>query len=235
MTTDKKLHQLDDLLLSLPPENEPMMTSQFDGFCAGLIVCPDVILPGEWLPLVWGDEITPPFERIEGVQAATDLITGHYNSVAQGLSSPSPSYGPIFDQDFTTDELLWETWVEGFEQAMRLRPDAWQRIVESHDEEAAASVTMMLTLHQIAEGQCELPEDSIDDLTERAPDLIPDIVLNLNAWTKVQAGSGVDAEASPFPFAANTPRAPFQGQKVGRNEPCPCGSGRKYKRCCGAN
>lgn len=22
--------------------------------------------------------------------------------------------------------------------------------------------------------------------------------------------------------------------KVGRNEPCPCGSGRKYKKCCGA-
>jgi preprotein translocase subunit SecA len=25
-----------------------------------------------------------------------------------------------------------------------------------------------------------------------------------------------------------------QGDKVGRNDPCPCGSGRKYKRCCGA-
>ena len=24
-------------------------------------------------------------------------------------------------------------------------------------------------------------------------------------------------------------------KKVGRNDPCPCGSGRKYKRCCGAN
>ncbi|MBQ7225236.1 MAG: SEC-C domain-containing protein [Clostridia bacterium] len=24
-------------------------------------------------------------------------------------------------------------------------------------------------------------------------------------------------------------------QKVGRNEPCPCGSGKKYKKCCGAN
>lgn len=23
-------------------------------------------------------------------------------------------------------------------------------------------------------------------------------------------------------------------QKVGRNEPCPCGSGKKYKKCCGA-
>ena len=24
-------------------------------------------------------------------------------------------------------------------------------------------------------------------------------------------------------------------RKVGGNEPCPCGSGKKYKRCCGAN
>jgi preprotein translocase subunit SecA len=26
-----------------------------------------------------------------------------------------------------------------------------------------------------------------------------------------------------------------QGRKIGRNEPCPCGSGKKYKKCCGAN
>ena len=25
----------------------------------------------------------------------------------------------------------------------------------------------------------------------------------------------------------------FRGQKVGRNQPCPCGSGKKYKKCCG--
>jgi len=24
-------------------------------------------------------------------------------------------------------------------------------------------------------------------------------------------------------------------KKVGRNDPCPCGSGKKYKKCCGAN
>jgi uncharacterized protein YecA (UPF0149 family) len=23
-----------------------------------------------------------------------------------------------------------------------------------------------------------------------------------------------------------------EGKKVGRNDPCPCGSGKKYKRCC---
>ncbi|MBQ1354769.1 MAG: SEC-C domain-containing protein, partial [Ruminococcus sp.] len=24
-----------------------------------------------------------------------------------------------------------------------------------------------------------------------------------------------------------------KGKKVGRNDPCPCGSGKKYKKCCG--
>jgi len=27
--------------------------------------------------------------------------------------------------------------------------------------------------------------------------------------------------------------APAVSTKVGRNEPCPCGSGKKYKKCCG--
>jgi len=30
------------------------------------------------------------------------------------------------------------------------------------------------------------------------------------------------------------PPLPVQSEKFGRNEPCPCGSGKKYKKCCGA-
>jgi uncharacterized protein YecA (UPF0149 family) len=30
-------------------------------------------------------------------------------------------------------------------------------------------------------------------------------------------------------------RRPARSTKVGRNEPCPCGSGKKYKRCCGSS
>ena len=36
-------------------------------------------------------------------------------------------------------------------------------------------------------------------------------------------GSGEGAKQKPV----------VSGQKVGRNEPCPCGSGKKYKKCCG--
>ncbi|NLJ79304.1 MAG: preprotein translocase subunit SecA, partial [Tissierellia bacterium] len=36
--------------------------------------------------------------------------------------------------------------------------------------------------------------------------------------------------------AGDEPQQPVvRGRKIGRNEPCPCGSGKKYKRCCGSN
>ena len=36
------------------------------------------------------------------------------------------------------------------------------------------------------------------------------------------------------PERANTPYVKSKSEQVGRNDPCPCGSGKKYKKCCGA-
>lgn len=231
MLSDKELDALDVLLLSIPMEAEGMLLSEFDGFCAGLIVSPEMIMPGEWLPCVWGEDGASYLETMEAVQQATDLIMRHYNDVALSLTPPYGEYCPLYDEDTRTDEILWENWVTGFEQAMRLRPDAWEQIVESGDEEAAASVNMMLALDSIAEGKSDLPKKSIRQLTSEAPDLIPKLVVTINSWTK---SSMIPA---PYPAwaAANQPAPPSRAVKIGRNEPCPCGSGRKYKRCCGAN
>lgn len=40
----------------------------------------------------------------------------------------------------------------------------------------------------------------------------------------------IRGDAWPGPGPA--PATPIKRQKVGRNSPCPCGSGSKYKRCC---
>jgi preprotein translocase subunit SecA len=47
--------------------------------------------------------------------------------------------------------------------------------------------------------------------------------------------SAMGGESEEAPEEAEKPAAPFtrEGRKVGRNEPCPCGSGKKYKQCCG--
>jgi preprotein translocase subunit SecA len=33
----------------------------------------------------------------------------------------------------------------------------------------------------------------------------------------------------------NAPKKKLAAEKIGRNDPCPCGSGKKYKNCCGRN
>ena len=48
-----RLKLLEKLLADLESD-EAMLLTQLDGFLAGIIICPDLILPGEWLPMVWG-------------------------------------------------------------------------------------------------------------------------------------------------------------------------------------
>ncbi|MCK4255943.1 SEC-C domain-containing protein, partial [candidate division WOR-3 bacterium] len=46
----------------------------------------------------------------------------------------------------------------------------------------------------------------------------------------------VEQQAPKTPQEGETPQKPKtfmrDGKKVGRNQPCPCGSGKKYKNCC---
>jgi uncharacterized protein len=137
--TDADLDRLDALLQEQPPENDGMLLSEFDGFCAGLIVCPETIPPSDWVPLVWGEDAAPSFASPSAYRSALDLIMAHYNRVARSLMPPSSGYLPVLDIDPSSGETLWEPWVEGFEHAMALRPDAWMAIVDSGEEEAAAS------------------------------------------------------------------------------------------------
>jgi hypothetical protein len=58
------------------------------------------------------------------------------------------------------------------------------------------------------------------EITAEAPEMIPVCVYAIRDFWRERM-----SQSSPI-------RNP---SKVGRNEPCPCGSGRKYKRCCGAN
>ena len=230
MLSENELDTLDALLLARTAE-DGLLLSGVDGFFAGVVVCPELVMPGEWLPSIWGSSGDASLASAEEAQQLTNLLMRHYNDVAQTLAVSSAIYSPLFDEDTRSGEILWETWCEGFEIAMRFRPDAWQRIVESDDEEAASAVNMALALSDIARGRSDLSTDAIVALTQNAPDIIPHLVVTLNAWTKAET----DAPSVPFWAAANQAEAPFHGNKVGRNAPCPCGSGRKYKRCCGGN
>ncbi len=60
------------------------------------------------------------------------------------------------------------------------------------------------------------------DLVDEAPDFIPEWVAELYRW-RILNETEMRRRRRPRPAVST---------KVGRNEPCPCGSGKKYKKCC---
>ena len=219
----RRLKLLEKQLASL--DDDAMLLTELDGFLAGILVCPDLIMPAEWLPMVWGGmnkEAAPIFENTKQVEQLVGLIMERYNAVAADLQRGFGHYEPLFDVDTRHDEVLWEIWIDGFDTALQLRPEAWVKLRDSGGDTCGA-LAGLVALVQIGRGESTLPKEQVDDLTAKAPDLIPHYVETLNAWRICQQVAGqVRAEAPNF-------------GKVGRNEPCPCGSGKKYKRCCGLN
>ena len=214
------LDELDQLLLD--QGEDWMLLTQLDGYLAGILVSPDLVPPGGWLEHIWaGDDGAglPHFEKMEDFQHIIDLIIRYYNDVLASLAQPG-SYEPLFDIDTRNDDVLWELWVEGFVQAMDLAPDGWKRIAVSGDAGCKAALKGMAKLHAIANGEAQLSHGKVAQWTREAPDLIPIWVETLHAWR---------LENDP-----SRPSSPRHG-KVGRNDPCPCGSGKKYKKCCGLN
>jgi hypothetical protein len=58
--------------------------------------------------------------------------------------------------------------------------------------------------------------------------LIEDTVAEMSWWAAFD--DGTDTPAKGLPTIAPQPAA--KAKKIGRNDPCPCGSGKKYKKCC---
>lgn len=66
------------------------------------------------------------------------------------------------------------------------------------------------------------------------PDLYQHIITTWSGYTE-EFEEEVDNKNIPFNFDFNSTKQQAVSTKIGRNEPCPCGSGKKYKKCCGGN
>ena len=79
--------------------------------------------------------------------------------------------------------------------------------------------------------------ESSDLFDEMIDEIKEETVVKLLAVTPKAAPAKRVQVANPIAFSApeGTKKKPAKSDKVGRNDPCPCGSGKKYKKCCGAN
>ncbi len=74
----------------------------------------------------------------------------------------------------------------------------------------------------------EMFDSMIDDIRDETVRKILSVVPKVQSTERVQV-------AKPTVTSGSIVRKPVKSTKVGRNDPCPCGSGKKYKKCCGMN
>ena len=257
--SDAEIDALDDRLEQIDPDDS-MAVEELDGFFAALACCPVPVPREEWLPLVLGGS-QRAHEALAGRgddAALLKLIERHRVSVSAMLHE-GEGFAPVLAYD--EDGRAWgNAWAIGFARGMALRPDAWADL--ESDEEMADALDPVMRLVADAQQDDEAPSPAHRDgapVVSRAGAARDDRRGTgpsggddddrLDGWEPVDDDEreslihdmldGVQDVYEYFRDARERAFAPDpvrrDGPKVGRNDPCPCGSGRKYKHCHGAD
>ena len=196
---------------------------ELDGYLTGIVVSPDLLLPSDWLDGIWGQN-EPTFDGLDQTKTVITAVMDHYNAIIAALdvgfkqieAKQSVDYRPLFlaASDKPKHEAV-RTWVRGFGKAMALAPERWSSLAE--DERLQPLLMPFIGFLDVKDPNFE-PADNIDELLDEAATAIPRATIILRKIAQFRAE-----------------RTARRRSKVGRNDPCPCGSGLKYKRCCGAD
>jgi len=232
--SDAEVERLRAILESGRGGENCMTIEAVDGLFACLICSPEVVMPSQWMPVVWDGE-GPEYESIEEANEIIGLLMRMWDEVAGTINKGS--YGPMVTVLECSDGVRRSfavDWALGFIEGMKFQEHYW---LDTKDSDLTELLTPIIMLAK--EGR-EGSDDGLldDDVREDLIDMLPSLVIDLkNYWReKVSPGTLYRGGIGVAPGASRaTARAPVtRGSEPGRNDPCPCGSGKKYKKCCGS-
>lgn len=248
-TTNKK--NLQKLLAMTETPEDTFSYEELQGYLFGLAMTPEPLMPGEWMPLIFGGEL-PEFPSIELAQKMTSHLMEAYNTSIDDFHRNKLIF------PFTIDKLqddqfaaLYE-WVSGFEEAIALREELWDpeeypEIGEAKKEELYHS---MMTIQGLVD-----PMEAMDYFEDMPEEVFRDAFAGMDMELSDRESQIQIFLLASLPLAIETFQEhartveknrrrqlgksggpiPIHSVKVGRNDPCPCGSGKKYKKCCGGS
>lgn len=222
--SDDELDRLGDFLDAAG--EQAMNLEMLDGFFAALICGPDMVLPSEYLASIWGEDYS--FDSDDQANDIVGLIFRHWNNVAAELRlciDKAHIYLPVL---FEREDGVapGNDWAHGFMRGVAMRPASWGLLLD--DEEHGGCMVPIMALHHEHDPDPEMrpapfTPDKREELLHMMIAGVPRIYRYFEPYREARAGAPAYA-----PLRRNSP-------KIGRNDPCPCGSGRKYKQCCAAN
>lgn len=188
--TDDDFDLLEDFLLSDKVGDDAMTVSVLDGFLTGIVVGPEMIMPSEWMPVIWGER-GASFSGPDEAEEICGLVIARYNQIIFELAEKPESFEPIIMSDHTGD-LLGEIWAEGFVTAIEMRPEAWKSIFES-DHGAAVSLIMALASPDTL-SECSHDPDEVSVMANAIAEELPITVSAIDAYWKQRRGFDADVQ-----------------------------------------
>jgi uncharacterized protein len=234
--TDAEFAELDDLLAATPEPLEPCDAVMLDGYLCGVLVQPVLLQPDAWLAHVFDLEGRPLPDEADAawLERTRTLVLRRHAALNRALvedgwfdplilefddEHPAEIDDPVLAALHPVSQSLMP-WVVGFQHATVCFPD----LLEMPDD---AVMTAMARMYRHLPAETDEEREVVETLDREQPlttleDAIEDLVLSVADLADLTREQRYKVDT----VKRETP-------KVGRNDACPCGSGKKYKHCHG--
>ena len=225
LLSDEELGRLDHFILERIGENTDIESkdegvldiSELDGFFTAIVSGPVMISPSRWLPAVWGD-FEPMWKDEKEMEVILSLMMRHMNGIASILMEQPQDFEPLFLEREVKGKIytIVDEWCEGYMRGVALEAEQW-------NANELEMNTLLTPIVAFAGEQARQTHDKFNgtELENIQKAIIPN-VQEIHTYWLARRQDGVPAN---FPTRRSEPR-------IGRNDPCSCGSGKKYKKCC---
>ena len=222
--------------LASPERPEGTLTYHaVQGFLFAVACAPELIKPSEWLPAIFDDQ-EAQYASMEEAQSVLQALMALYNDVnAQvfeghvALPDDIPLETPALENVGNTTAL--GQWSKGFFWGHDWLVELWDQYTPGELDEELGSSLMILSFfydRKLAEAYHQEAVSSGGlSLDEFAQKLLGMFEAAMRSYAHL--GRSIAAALAEQPPL----QEPYERErKVGRNDACPCGSGKKYKHCC---
>ncbi len=212
--SEEELNFLEEILEKYRSDASVLNVSELDGLFTAVVSGPQVVRFDDWYSLIWGGpEYLPEWKDEQEFERFFTLIIQHMNDIATHLLERPDEFEPLFSEINVEGEifLIVEDWCLGYMRGM-VAGEGWPELPEQEQRYLSA-----ITMHTEEDDLLDGDDNPLQIEALDAMDCIVLAAVQLHHYW-------ISRQVIRMPMTAES--------KVGRNDPCPCGSGKKFKQCC---
>jgi yecA family protein len=215
---------------------------ELQGFLFAIASSPETIPPSEWLPLI-GNDADLDFANQNEAQQILGLVMTLFNQVNTSVLDRSNTLPPgcAFAKDILKnfdDDSSISQWSRGFSSGHNWLAEVWDGFLFGELDEECGATVMVLSFFEskrlanayfkdMKPRKHKTGDESFENFAKTMREMFPDALASYS-----NIGRSIFEAVLEYGTAG---REPVESTKIGRNEPCPCGSGKKYTKCCGGS